>query len=64
MRNDCASGGANRLIRWLRIASLALVTAALVATGVGVGLFVVANAAWVAVEVPPLLAGVLGEQPF
>ena len=52
------------MIRWLRLASLALLTLALLAIGVGVGLFVVANATWVRVEVPPLLAGVLGDRPF
>jgi hypothetical protein len=52
------------LIRWLRLASLALLTIALVAIGAGVGLFVVANATWVSVEVPPLLAGALGDEPF
>jgi hypothetical protein len=52
------------VIRWLRLVSLALVTSAVLAVGIGVGLFVVENAAWVRVEVPPLLAGLFGEEPF
>jgi hypothetical protein len=52
------------VIRWLRLSSLALLTGALLAIGIGVGLFVVENASWVRVQVPPLLAGMLGSQPF
>lgn len=43
------------MIRWLRIAAKATVTLTFIALGVIVGLFLVANASWVAVDVPPWL---------
>lgn len=49
------------MIRWLRIAAKATFTLAFVALGVIVGLFLVANAGWVAVDVPPWLAGFVAE---
>ncbi len=52
------------MIRWLRLASIAVVTLALIAAGVCVGLFVVENSDWVSVEVPPLLTGMLGDTPL
>lgn len=52
------------MIRWLRLASLGLVTLTLLVVGGGVGLFVVENESWVRVEVPPLLRGALGGEPF
>lgn len=44
------------MIRWLRIAAKATATLAFVALGIVVGLFLVANGSWVAVDVPPWLA--------
>lgn len=51
------------MIRWLRLAAAATVIATLIALGIGAGLFLVANAGWVPVRVPPWLAGVLGDRP-
>jgi len=44
------------VIRWLRIAAKATATLTFVALGVVVGLFLVANGSWIAVDVPPWLA--------
>jgi hypothetical protein len=49
------------LIRWLRIAASATVVLSMVAIGVVVGLFLVANSGWVAVEVPPWLVELFGD---
>ncbi len=49
------------MIRWLRIAAKATVTLTFIALGVIVGLFLVANASWVAVDVPPWLEGLTVE---
>jgi hypothetical protein len=49
------------MIRWLRIAAKATVTLTFIALGVIVGLFLVANASWVAVDVPPWLEGLAAE---
>lgn len=49
------------MIRWLRIAAKATVTLTFIALGVIVGLFLVANASWVAVDVPPWLEGLTPE---
>lgn len=48
------------MIRWLRITAIWSVIIAMIALGVGVGLFLVANSGWVAVRVPPWLTGVFG----
>lgn len=58
------SAGGRALIRWLRLAALAVAFLAVVLAGAVVGLFVVENESWVRVEVPPLLTGVLGEAPL
>ena len=44
------------MIRWLRIAAKATATLTFVALGIVVGLFLVANGSWIAVDVPPWLA--------
>lgn len=49
------------MIRWLRIAAKATATLTFVALGVVVGLFLVANGAWIAVDVPPWLADLAPE---
>ena len=49
------------MIRWLRIAAKATATLAFVALGIVVGLFLVANGAWIAVDVPPWLADLAPE---
>jgi hypothetical protein len=49
------------MIRWLRIVALGTVVVAMIALGVGVGLFLVANSGWVAVDVPPWLTSLFGD---
>lgn len=49
------------MVRWVRIAALGVMILAMIALGVVVGLFLVANGGWVAIEVPPWLRGVAGE---
>ena len=48
------------MIRWLRIAATATVVLAMIGIGVMVGLFLVANSGWVAVDVPPWLVDIFG----
>jgi hypothetical protein len=50
------------VIRWLRIAAKATVTLTLIALGVIVGLFLVANGSWVSVDVPPWLTELAPER--
>lgn len=49
------------MIRWLGIAAKATVVLAFIGLGVVVGLFLVANAHWIAVDVPPWLEGLTRE---
>lgn len=49
------------MIRWARIAAIGGLLLALLGLGMGVGLFLVANPGWVAIAVPPWLAGVFGD---
>ena len=49
------------MIRWLRIVASATVVLTMIGIGVVVGLFLVANASWVAVDVPPWLEGLTAE---
>lgn len=49
------------MIRWLRIAATATVVLAMIGIGVVVGLFLVANSGWVAVDVPPWLVDLFGD---
>jgi type VI protein secretion system component VasK len=49
------------VIRWLRIVATATVVLSMVGIGVVVGLFLVANSGWVAVDVPPWLVGLFGD---
>jgi len=49
------------VIRWLRIAAKATATLTFIALGILVGLFLVANGAWVPVDVPPWLADLTPE---
>lgn len=51
------------MIRWLRLAAMATAIATMIALGVVAGLFLVANAGWVPVRVPPWLVFALGERP-
>ncbi len=49
------------MIRWLRIVASATVVLTMIGVGVVVGLFLVANSGWVAVDVPPWLVDVFGD---
>ncbi len=49
------------MIRWLRIAAIGTLLVSMIGLGVGVGLFLVANNAWVAVRVPPWLTDIFGQ---
>jgi len=49
------------MIRWLRIVASATVVLTMIGIGVVVGLFLVANSGWVAVDVPPWLVDVFGD---
>jgi hypothetical protein len=51
------------VIRWLRLAAMAMAIATMIALGVVAGLFLVANGGWVPVRVPPWLVFALGERP-
>jgi hypothetical protein len=48
------------LIRWLRLAATGTVILAMIAIGIALGLFLVANSGWVRVQVPPWLTGLFG----
>lgn len=48
------------MFRWVRLAAAGALVVSLVVVGVGIGLFLVANNAWIPVDVPPWLAGLFG----
>jgi len=50
------------LIRWVRILAIAALVLSLIGLGVFIGLFLVANGAWIPVEVPDWLTGILGDR--
>ncbi len=49
------------MIRWLRVAALATVVVSMIGLGICIGLFLIANSGWVAVNVPPWLTGLFGD---
>ncbi len=51
------------MIRWLRLIATATVILSMIGLGVIAGLFLVANAGWIPVEVPPWLTGLFGTKP-
>lgn len=51
------------MIRWLRLAATATVILSMIGLGVMAGLFLVANAGWIPVTIPPWLTGVFGNRP-
>lgn len=51
------------MIRWLRIVATSTVILSMIGLGVVAGLFLVANSGWIAVEIPPWLAGLFGDRP-
>ena len=51
------------MIRWLRLAATATVILSMIGLGVMAGLFLVANAGWIPVTIPPWLTGLFGARP-
>ena len=51
------------MIRSLRLIATATIILSMIGLGVIAGLFLVANAGWVPVTIPPWLTGVLGSRP-
>ena len=51
------------MIRWLRLAATATIILSMIGLGVIAGLFLVANASWIPIEIPPWLRGLFGEKP-
>lgn len=51
------------MIRWLRLIATATIILSLIGLGVIAGLFLVANAGWVPVSIPPWLQGMFGDRP-
>jgi len=51
------------VLRWLRLAAIATVILSMIGLGVISGLFLVANAGWIPVSIPPWLQGIFGAKP-
>jgi hypothetical protein len=51
------------VIRWLRLAATATIILSMIGLGVIAGLFLVANAGWIPVVIPPWLTGLFGDKP-
>ena len=51
------------MIRWLRLVAIATVILTMIGLGVIAGLFLVANAGWIPVSIPPWLTGLFGDKP-
>ncbi|HET9620416.1 MAG TPA: hypothetical protein VFP84_03540 [Kofleriaceae bacterium] len=51
------------MFRWLRLIAIATVILSMIGLGVVAGLFLVANAGWVPVAIPPWLTGLFGDRP-
>lgn len=51
------------MIRWLRLAAVAVIILSMIGLGVMAGLFLVANAGWIPVTIPPWLTGLFGNRP-
>ena len=51
------------MIRWLRFVATATVILSMIGLGVIAGLFLVANAGWIPVAIPPWLTGLFGNRP-
>lgn len=51
------------MIRWLRLAATATVILSMIGLGVMAGLFLVANAGWIPVTIPPWLTELFGNRP-
>lgn len=51
------------MIRWLRLVATATIILSMIGLGVIAGLFLVANAGWIPVTIPPWLTGLFGDKP-
>jgi hypothetical protein len=51
------------VIRWLRLVATATIILSMIGLGVIAGLFLVANAGWIPVNIPPWLTGLFGDKP-
>jgi len=51
------------VIRWLRLAATATIILSMIGLGVMAGLFLVANAGWIPVTIPPWLTALFGDKP-
>lgn len=51
------------MIRWLRFIAIATVILSMIGLGVVAGLFLVVNAGWIPVAIPPWLTGLFGDRP-
>lgn len=51
------------MIRWLRLVAIATVILTMIGLGVIAGLFLVANAGWIPVNIPPWLTDLFGDKP-
>lgn len=54
---------AGAVIRWLRFIATATMVTSMIGLGVVAGLFLVANAGWVPVAIPPWLTALFGDRP-
>jgi hypothetical protein len=62
---SCANADrGHAVIRWLRLLAIATAVLAMIGLGVIVGLFLVANAGWVVVDVPPWLRDLFAERQY
>jgi len=52
------------VIRWLRLVAIATVILTMIGLGVIAGLFLVANAGWIPVSIPPWLTGLFGDKHY
>ncbi len=52
-----------RVIRWLRLVAMGTAIASMIGLGVIAGLFLVANANWIPITIPPWLTGLFGARP-
>lgn len=52
------------MIRWLRLVAIATVILTMIGLGVIAGLFLVANAGWIPVTIPPWLTGLFGDKHY
>lgn len=52
------------MLRWLRLVATATIILSMIGLGVIAGLFLVANAGWIPIRIPPWLTGLFGQKAF